>query len=348
VLIIDDSALMRQVLTQILETDPRLEVVGTAADPLIARTKIKELNPDVLTLDLEMPRMDGLTFLRNLMKLRPMPVVIVSSFAEANADVTLEALALGAIDFITKPKLDIAQELRELAGPLCEMVVTAAGVDRSIWSFEDCPDTDSEAPTLSDFSVNGGMVVGIGASTGGTEAIAHILSRLPADFLPILVAQHLPHSFLPAFARRLQRDSPFEVRLSHDGEPLKRGRVYLPSGDTHITVSNHTTGPIIRLDHQDRVDGHRPSVNLLFETLAASLGSRAVGMILTGMGDDGCRGLESLRAAGGFVFAQDQASSAIWGMPGEAVRRGLVDKVYPLHRLAGALMAQVSLQGNNS
>jgi len=343
VLIVDDSALVRQLLAEMLGRDPALEVVGTASDAHIARERIKSLNPDVLTLDVEMPRMDGLTFLRNLMRLRPMPVVMVSSLTERGADVTLDALALGAVDYLPKPRVDVAATLRDYTDELIEKVKTAAacrvralpgGAATAVESPSAAPASRARSPQLR----TGGCVIAIGASTGGTEAIKEVLRRLPADTPPIVIAQHIPKAFSTPFARRMNECSRMTVCEAEDGQQLLAGHAYIAPGDRHLSVARNGARYVGRLDDGAPVNRHKPSVDVLFRSVAHSAGRQAVGVLLTGMGKDGAQGLLEMRAAGAGTLAQDERTSVVWGMPGEAVALGAVQQVLSIEEIAGALL----------
>lgn len=338
VLVIDDSALVRQVLSEILAADPGIEVVGTAADPLLAREKIKRLNPDVLTLDVEMPRMDGLAFLENLMRLHPLPVVMVSSLTERGADTTLQALALGAVDFVAKPKLDVARGLEAYAEELRGKVKMAA---RSRVRASASP---LRRPASSPAAANIGFrttdrLIAIGASAGGTEALRVVLEGMPADAPAIVMTQHLPASFSTAFAERLDRHSAMSVREASDGEAILPGHAYLPAGGRHLRVIRDGARWRCCVDDTAPVNLHKPAVDVLFHSVAQSAGANAIGAILTGMGEDGARGLLAMKQAGAATLAQDEASSVVWGMPGSAVKLGGVDEVLPLEKIAERLLA---------
>jgi two-component system, chemotaxis family, protein-glutamate methylesterase/glutaminase len=339
-LIVDDSALVRQVLTEILSAEPDIEVVGTAADPFLAREKIKALRPDVLTLDVEMPRMDGLTFLENLMRLHPLPVVMVSSLTERGAEVTLDALALGAVDFVTKPKLEVARGLREYGRELAEKVRAAAQVRvRPPAPRRAAPPAApaAESPRARSFRTTDRLIA-IGASTGGTEAIREVLERMPADAPGTVIVQHIPAAFSRAFAQRMDRLSPMAVCEAHDGQPIRPGHAYIAPGDRHLRVVSDGARWVCRLDDGPAVNRHRPSVDVLFRSVATHAGRNAVGVLLTGMGEDGARGLLELRNAGAPTVVQDEASSIVWGMPGAAVKLGAAQEVQPVGAIASRLL----------
>lgn len=344
VLIVDDSALVRQVLSEILAGDPAIEVVGTAQDPYIARDKIKQLNPDVLTLDVEMPRMDGVTFLRNLMRLRPMPVVMISSLTEKGADITLEALELGAIDFVAKPKLDVATGLEEYAREICEKVRLAAEVPvRALGERSSHQAVTPAAPLSTTGSDKSHLkttegIIAIGASTGGTEAIRVVLEQLPPDAPGIVISQHIPAAFSRPFAERMHRSSALTVYEASDGQQILPGHVYIAPGDDHLTVERSGARYLCRLDRSAPVNRHRPSVDVMFRSVATQVGANAMGVLLTGMGEDGARGLLEMRQAGAITLAQDEKTSVVWGMPGTAVELGAASFVLPLPQIAGKLM----------
>jgi len=344
VLVIDDSALVRQLLTEILNADPGLEVVGSAADPYIARDKIKALQPDVLTLDVEMPRMDGITFLRNLMRLRPMPVVMVSSLTQRGAEVTLEALDLGAVDFVSKPRLDVRAGLESYAEEIRQKVRTAARVPvaRLESRLNAVPPKHSADAVLDKrpprFLRTTDRLVAVGASTGGTQAIRLVLSRLPADAPGIVVTQHIPGTFSESFAKRLDGATPLCVCQADDGQQILPGHVYIAPGDRHLLVERSGARYLCRLHDGPPVNRHKPSVDVLFRSVAQNVGPNAIGVLLTGMGDDGARGLLEMREAGAQTLVQDEHSSVVWGMPGEAVRLGAAGAVLPLERIAAAVL----------
>lgn len=331
VLIIDDSALARNVLTQVLDSDPEIEVIGTAPDPFIARDKIKRLNPDVLTLDIEMPKMDGITFLQNLMRLRPMPVVMVSTLTQHGADATLRALALGAVDYVGKPQANIGERLSDYAEELIHKVKAAAKARPRVQAA-------APAPRIERFAPGRSRLVLIGASTGGTQAVREVLEVLPATAPPIVVAQHIPAAFSKPFAERLDKQCAVRVVEAEDGQRIQPGHVYIAPGDRHLGVGRSGADWICRVHDGKRVNRHRPSVDVLFHTAATHVGRHAIGVLLTGMGDDGARGLKALRDAGADTMAQNEATSVVWGMPGSAVRLGATDTILPLTEIADAIL----------
>lgn len=351
VLIVDDSALVRQMLTEMLDSDARIEVVGTASDPYMAREKIKTLNPDVLTLDVEMPRMDGLTFLRNLMRLHPMPVVMVSSLTERGADVTLEALALGAIDFVSKPKVDLAFTFQDYAAEISEKILAAAAAgkrglnvprpDPRTLHVEPRHSADEIVPPatgLAPFRTTH-MLIAIGASTGGTEAIKAVLMALPPDSPGVVVTQHIPESFSGPFARRMNAHSALTVCEAQDGQPILPGHAYIAPGNRHFLVRRDGARFVGHLNDGPPVNRHRPSVDVMYRSVAQAAGANTIGVLLTGMGDDGARGLLELRNVGASTIAQDEASSVVWGMPGEAVKLGAAAAVLALPDIAPRITA---------
>lgn len=341
VLIVDDSALVRNLLTEILSSDSEIEVVGTAPDPLIAREKIKLLKPDVLTLDVEMPRMDGLTFLENLMRLHPMPVVMVSSLTEQGAEVTLQALELGAIDFVTKPKIDVKNGLNAYAGDLLEKVKGAARarVRGPVILRSGGPVPSAEKPKAKKIFRTTDRLIAIGASTGGTEAIKVVLERMPPDAPAIVITQHIPAQFSGPFAARMDRSCAMSVCEAQDGQQIVPGHVYIAPGGRHLQVCRDGARYICKLNDDEPVNRHRPSVDVLFNSVSEHAGPNAIGVILTGMGDDGARGLKTMRDCGAKTLCQDEATSVVWGMPGSAYRIGAVEQVLPLEDIAQRALA---------
>ena len=351
VLIVDDAALVRQMLTEMLQTDPMIEVIGTASDPYIAREKIKSLKPDVLTLDVEMPRMDGLTFLRNLMRLRPMPVVMVSSLTAQGADVTLQALELGAIDFVTKPRVDLAHSLQDYTTEIIAKIKIAStarvrALERPMGqSLDVSPKYTADAilqqrQSESHFKTTE-RIVALGASTGGTEAIKEVLMSLPAGAPGMVITQHIPEAFSGPFARRMNSISAMTVCEAQDGQHILPGHIYIAPGNRHLLVARDGARYVCRLHNGSPVNRHRPSVDVLFRSVAQHVGPNAVGVLLTGMGDDGARGLKEMHEAGAYTLAQDEKTSVVWGMPGQAVKLGGVDEVVSLGEVATAILRLV-------
>ncbi len=336
VLIVDDSAVMRQMLTEILDSDPGLEVVGTAPDPYVARDKIKHLHPDVLTLDIEMPKMDGITFLKNLMRLRPMPVVMISSLTERGASATLDALAYGAFDFVTKPKVDVVERLEAYREEIVEKVKAAADARAHINQHrQDVHRLEGGRRSLTD----SGYVIAIGASTGGTEAIATLLAALPQDAPPVLITQHIPAMFSGPFAQRMNRISRLSVGEAEDGARVLPGHAYIAPGGLHLELVKKGANLRCRLHDGPKVNRHRPSVDVLFNSVKEALEEKSVGVLLTGMGKDGAEGLLAMRESGAFTLCQNEASSVVWGMPGAAVKMGAALEVLPLDDIAGKIMS---------
>lgn len=345
VLVVDDSALVRKLMTSMLESDPGIEVVGVAADPFIARDKIKQLNPDVLTLDVEMPRMDGLTFLENLMRLRPMPVVMVSSLTEQGADVTLRALEIGAVDFFTKPSSDLANTLADATSIICEKVKCAAKSRPRTFAqeakFAVAPRLSADAvlPRSQATGTRGSTrIIAIGASTGGTEAIRALLERMPPDAPPIVITQHIPAAFSGPFAERVNKCSAMRVCEAKDKQPIQHGHAYIAPGGQHLLVMWDGAKHVCRLHDGPPVNRHKPSVDVLFRSVAASVGHAAIGALLTGMGDDGARGLLELKQCGAPTIVQDEETSVVWGMPGAAYKLGAADEKLPLQDIADRLL----------
>ncbi|MDH5446126.1 MAG: chemotaxis response regulator protein-glutamate methylesterase [Gammaproteobacteria bacterium] len=351
VLVIDDSALIRKLLTELLNKDPEIEVLDAAADPFIAREKIKKLNPDVLTLDVEMPKMDGITFLRNLMRLRPMPVVMVSTMTEKGAEVTLEALELGAIDYVTKPNLDVADSMGDYAEEIIEKIKVASKA--KVRSIEDRVKADKVEPKLSADAIiekkagrkshlkTTEKIIAIGASTGGTEAIREVIERLPANSPGIVVTQHIPAAFSASFAKRLNSVSAITVSEAKDGDQIIPGHAFIAPGDKHLMVERSGARYYCRLNDGPPVNRHIPSVDVLFRSVAQNVGPNAIGVMLTGMGADGAEGMMEMKTNGATNIAQDEKTSVVWGMPGEAVKIGAVDKELPLEKIAGKLMSLI-------
>ncbi len=334
VLVVDDSALMRQLLSTLLEDDPDIEVVGTAADPHIARERIKALTPDVVTLDIEMPHMDGLTFLRKIMTLRPTPVVMISTLTQRGADTTLEALEIGAVDFVAKPTADLAQAMEGLAAELQSKVKAAAGSRLGVRR----PAPVARAPRQERRRGSKGKLVFVGASTGGVEALKTLLMGLPPDCPPVLITQHMPARFTTGFAERLNRECPMRVSEAAHDQRVEPGHVYIAPGSHHLEIARHGTHLVCRLSDGPPVSGHRPSVDVLFRSAARIVPLAAVGVILTGMGKDGAEGLLELRHAGGTTFGQDEDSSLIYGMPRAALERGAVSQQHALGHMADAIL----------
>jgi two-component system chemotaxis response regulator CheB len=339
VLVVDDSALMRKVLTAILDSDLEIQVVGAARDPFDAREKIKALSPDVLTLDVEMPRMDGITFLGQLMRLRPMPVVMVSSLTEHSADVTLAALGLGAFDYIPKPKIDVEAGLQGLQQTLIDTVKAAARAPVPSSPRVASPAAAATAKAPAAMLRTTDRLIAIGASTGGTEAIAQVLAELPPDCPGIVIAQHIPEVFSARFAARLDANSALTVCEARDGDQILIGHAYVAPGNRHLRVERSGARYHCRVTSDEPVNRHRPSVDVLFRSVAVQAGANAVGVLLTGMGADGADGLLDMFHAGSPTIAQDQETSVVFGMPKEAIKRGAAIHVLPLPAVAARMLS---------
>lgn len=347
VLIVDDSALVRQILTGIIEQSNNLVVVGSARDPLDAREKIKQLNPDVLTLDVEMPKMDGVTFLKNLMRLRPMPVVMISTLTESGADITLEALEVGAVDFVSKPKIDVKEALEDYADLIIEKIEMAAKAKvreykRKASSLK--PEEKLSADAVlkkKDGKIRfktTDKIVAIGASTGGTEAIKEVLEGLPANSPGIVISQHIPIAFSRAFTERVNRSSQVTVCEPTDGQKILPGHVYIAPGDKHLVVERSGAEYICRLNDGPPVSRHKPSVDVMFRSVAQNVGPNAMGVMLTGMGADGAQGMLEMKEQGAYNISQDEQSCVVWGMPGAAVKIGAIDKELNLRNIADEIL----------
>jgi two-component system chemotaxis response regulator CheB len=349
VIIVDDSALIRRLLTEILSSDPGIEVVAAVADPHIAREKIKELDPDVLTLDVEMPIMDGLSFLERLMRLRPMKVVMISSLTLRGAETTLRALELGAVDFIHKA--DLSGNLENYSEEIIQKVKSAARIDldamlnririnqallegsaRPAVSPAHLATVVPKNPTVTGASDQ--QIVAIGASTGGTEAIRDVILGMPEDSPAILVTQHIPAAFSASFAARLDSLSALTIAEAWSGQTVEPGHVYIAPGGKHLLLAGNARRLYCKLDDGERVNRHKPSVDVLFRSVATVVGKRAIGVLLTGMGVDGAQGMQEMLQSGAHTIAQDESSSVVWGMPGEAVKRGAAEYTLPLGKIS--------------
>ena len=350
VLVIDDSALVRSLLTEIINTQPDMEAIGAAPDPLVAREMIRAMNPDVLTLDVEMPKMDGLDFLERLMRLRPTPVVMVSTLTERGADATLRALELGAVDFVAKPRLGIAAGLTDLGRDICEKIRVAsrARMHRHVTRPGEggaAPQPPQPKATTRYSRLSTEKLIIIGASTGGTEAIRAVLTRLPADSPAVLITQHMPPGFTRSFAQRLDGLCRITVSEASDGERVLPGHAYIAPGDRHLRLARSGANYMVALDDGPPVNRHRPSVEVLFRSAAQLAGPNALGVILTGMGKDGAAAMLEMKQAGAFNLAQDEASCVVFGMPKEAIAVGAVDEVLPVTRIAERLLARLAELG---
>jgi len=354
VLIVDDSALIRSVLREIVSDQPDMEVVGVAPDPLVAREMIRQTNPDVLTLDVEMPKMDGLDFLERLMRLRPMPVVMVSSLTERGSETTLRALELGAVDFVAKPKISIQSGMRDYADLIADKIRTASRARvRARQRIVDVADGEGAEsartmPVLRTPFGSSEKLIIIGASTGGTEAIREFLQQMPSDCPGILIVQHMPEGFTRSFAQRLDSLCRISVKEAEHGDRVLPGHAYLAPGHSHLLLARSGANYVTALDQGPPVNRHRPSVDVLFESAAASAGKNALGVILTGMGKDGAAGMLKMREAGAINFAQDESTCVVFGMPREAIAVGAVHEVAPLVQLPRLVMEQLARDGGRA
>lgn len=353
VVVVDDSALVRSMLTEIINRQPDMECIGAAADPLVAREMIRNLNPDVITLDVEMPRMDGIDFLSKLMRLRPMPVVMVSTLTERGAEVTLKALELGAIDFVAKPKIGVADGLRQLSDDITDKIrvaskarihrlAPAAGTTSAAAAAgarpagapgaAAAPKPVAATPLLGRLSTE--KLIFIGASTGGTEATKDVLIGLPADSPAVVITQHMPPGFTRNYAARLDGLCKISVREASDGERILPGHAYIAPGGMHLSVERSGANYIARVQDGDPVNRHKPSVEVLFKSAARVVGPNAIGIMLTGMGADGAKAMREMKDAGAYCVAQDEASCVVFGMPREAINAGAVQEVLPLSKIS--------------
>jgi two-component system, chemotaxis family, protein-glutamate methylesterase/glutaminase len=355
VLVVDDSALVRSLLTEIINRQSDMECIGAANDPLIARELIRELNPDVLTLDVEMPRMDGIDFLGRLMRLRPMPVVMISTLTERGAEVTMRALELGAVDFVAKPRIGLAAGIKELSDQIVEKIRVAASahIRRSAAAVPQSsagPNPDgvatstgqvkSEVRPLGRLSTE--KLICIGASTGGTEAIREVLTRLPADSPGIVITQHMPPGFTTSFAARLNSLCQITVQEAVDGERILPGHAYIAPGGKQFRISRSGANYVAVVEDTEPVNRHKPSVEVLFRSCAQVAGRNAFGIMLTGMGNDGAHAMREMKDFGSYNFVQDEASCVVFGMPREAILHGAADEVLPLNAIASALLGKLS------
>jgi two-component system chemotaxis response regulator CheB len=349
VLVIDDSLLIRTILTEIFNSSPDIEVLGTAANPYIARDMIKRLNPDVLTLDIEMPEMDGITFLRNLMRLRPTPVVMISTLTERGADITLEALSLGAVDFVQKPKVDVAHTLNSYAEEIIAKVKMAALANIRHYHNRglnpaDIKKASSHLPVKShslEKTAASHKIIALGASTGGTEAIKTVVKEFPADTPAVVITQHLPLAFSESFAKHIDLVTEMTTCIPKHGQTVEAGHIYLAPGDKHMMVVKEGSRFVIHLNKGEHVNRHRPAVDVMFGSLARSAGANAIAVLLTGMGVDGAKGMNEMHEAGAITLIQDEQTSIVWGMPGAAYKLKCVDYVLPLDGVANKVLSLI-------
>lgn len=341
VLIVDDSALIRSVLREIISSQADMEVVGVAPDPIVARDLIRKTNPDVLTLDVEMPKMDGLEFLEKLMRLRPMPVLMVSTLTERGSEITLRALELGAVDFVTKPKLSIQSGMLEYADTITEKIRAASKArirPRTLPAGGAGAHVAAPLPALGNMLASSEKLIIVGASTGGTEAIKEFLMQMPSDCPGILIVQHMPEGFTRSFAHRLDGLCKISVKEAEHGERVLPGHAYIAPGHSHLLLARSGANYVTHLDQGEPVNRHRPSVEVLFRSAAIYAGKNAVGVILTGMGKDGAIGMLEMKQAGAYNFAQDESTCVVFGMPREAIAVGATHEVGPLNELPGMVL----------
>lgn len=334
VLIVDDSSVVRNVLSRELSKDPAITVVGTAQDPLIASEKIEQLNPDVLTLDMELPRMDGLTFLRGLMRHHPLPVIIVSAFTPKGSKLAMDALEIGAVEIIQKPSR--AFGVGEMAAELIAMIKAAAGA--RVGTAAPAPAVAAPRVQASLRAGGSNKIIAMGASTGGTQALQSVLTQLPADIPPILIVQHMPEGFTRTFAERLNSLCSFEVKEASHGDAVTPGRALVAPGGKHMVLARHGTRWVAELNDGPKVSRQRPSVEVLFQSVAKLAGPSTVAVIMTGMGGDGAEGMLALKIAGAQTIAQDEQSCVVFGMPKEAIRMGGVNHVVPLTKIPETIL----------
>lgn len=346
VIVVDDSALVRSLLAEIINRQRDMECIGTANDPLVAREMIREMNPDVITLDVEMPRMDGIDFLGRLMRLRPMPVVMISTLTERGAEVTMKALELGAVDFVAKPRVGLASGLNDLAEQIVDKIrVAAVAQVRRIAAPAAAAPGAPAAPVVNSTALLGRVstekMICIGASTGGTEAIREVLVQMPADSPAIVITQHMPPGFTTSFAARLNGLCQITVKEAVNGERILPGHAYIAPGGTQFHVTRSGANYVAVVDDGPPVNRHKPSVEVLFKSAAAVVGRNAFAIMLTGMGNDGAAAMREMKDAGSYNYVQDEASCIVFGMPREAINHGAADEVLPLTQIAGALVARL-------
>lgn len=349
VVVVDDSALVRSLLAEIINRQPDMECVGTANDPLIAREMIRELNPDVITLDIEMPKMDGIEFLGRLMRLRPMPVLMISTLTERGAEITMRALELGAVDFVAKPRIGVVDGINDLAGQIVDKVRVAAlaHVRRSVAPAPTAGTAQSATATRNQSigRISTEKLICIGASTGGTEAIKEILVRMPADSPGIVITQHMPPGFTTSFAARLDGLCQISVKEAAHGDRILPGHAYIAPGGKQFRIDKSGANYVCVVEDGELVNRHKPSVEVLFNSAARVVGRNAFGVMLTGMGNDGAKAMKEMRDSGSYNYVQDEASCVVFGMPREAILHGAADEVLPLLAIAPALLTK--LTGSN-
>jgi two-component system chemotaxis response regulator CheB len=349
VIVVDDSALVRSLLSEIINRQHDMECIGTANDPLVAREMIREMNPDVITLDVEMPRMDGIDFLGRIMRLRPMPVLMISTLTERGAEVTMKALELGAVDFVAKPRVGLASGLNELAVQIVDKIRVAAVARVHRVTAPPPPAAGAGGGAHAPATPSAGLIgrvstekiIAIGASTGGTEAIREVLTPMPPDSPAIVITQHMPPGFTTSFAARLNGLCQITVKEAVNGERILPGHAYIAPGGKQFHISRSGANYVAVVDDGPPVNRHKPSVEVLFKSVAAVVGRNATGVMLTGMGNDGAAAMREMRDAGSYNYVQDEASCIVFGMPREAIAHGAADEVLPLNQIAGALVARL-------
>lgn len=353
VVVVDDSALIRSLLKEIINQQKDMEVVGAAPDPIVAREMIRNLNPDVITLDVEMPKMDGLDFLEKLMRLRPTPVLMISTLTERGSEVTLRALELGAVDFISKPKIDIQNSMKEYAEEIASKIRIAAkakvrGLASRPAASTVSHNADVVLPAMRNKIASTEKILVFGASTGGTEALKEVLMQLPPDCPGIVIAQHMPEGFTKSFAARLDSLCQIRVKEAEHGDRILPGHAYLAPGHSHLLLARSGANYVCELSKAEPVNRHRPSVDVLYRSATNHAGKNAIGIILTGMGKDGALGMKEMHDAGAHTFAQDEASCIVFGMPKEAIAQGGVDEIVPLKEMAKAILNYLNSLGAKS
>ncbi len=340
VLIVDDSALIRELLSNLLNSDPDIQVVGKASDAYFAVDKIKQTKPDVITLDIEMPKVNGLVFLENLMKSNPMPVIVISSLTDKGSATTVRALQLGAIDFVSKPKSDINSTFPELRDEILEKVKVAFSAREKFTKRKKT--LKSFVGKKVSFSSRTSKIITIGASTGGVEAITALLKHMPDEIPPIVVVQHMPDKFILPFTKRLNNYFGFTVKIAEDNETLEKNKVYVSGGKSHLAIAENSKGYYLKYINGERVNNHRPSADILFESAAEIAGPKAIGIILTGMGKDGAKGIRKMKDAGAFTIAQSKESCIVYGMPGEAVKLGGIAVEIDIENMADTIAKKIN------
>ncbi|MEN9383605.1 MAG: Chemotaxis response regulator protein-glutamate methylesterase [Pseudomonadota bacterium] len=352
VVVVDDSALVRSLLAEIINRQPDMECIGAANDPLAAREMIRELNPDVITLDVEMPKMDGLEFLSRLMRLRPMPVVMVSTLTEKGAEITMRALEMGAVDFVAKPRIGVSSGLRELGDDIVERIriaskakVARRAAPPPVAATADSNPTQTAPPRVLTRLTSTEKVICIGASTGGTEAIREVLVKMPADSPAIVITQHMPAGFTSSFAARLDSLCKINVAEAKNGDRILPGHAYIAPGGKQFRIDRSGANYVAVVEDGEPVNRHKPSVEVLFRSAAKVLGPNAFGIMLTGMGGDGAQAMREMRDAGAYNYVQDEASCVVFGMPKVAIQCGAADEVLPLSKIADALLDRLASTG---